>query len=122
MEDQESYLKRISGLQRLYSAILLTKPRRNQQQMGHPHGIENGWIWFSNFLMLDPLPGISSTLLAEFIHICGYEMLQVYRKQFFKLIIVLNEQYLMKLDRVSFDAFMRKLPLINFIETRFAGR
>lgn len=101
MEEQEQYLKRISGLQRLYSAVLITKVRRTQQHIEHPHGLENGWIWFTNFLMLDPLPGISSTLLLEFIQICGSELWHVYKKQFIKLLIVLHKQYVFKLNKVS---------------------
>lgn len=104
MEEQEQYLKRISGLQRLYSAVLITKLRRGQQHADHPHGIENGWFWLSDFLMLDPLPGISSTLLLEFIQICGSEMWQIYRKQFMKLMIVLHEQYILKLNKVMFNS------------------
>lgn len=101
MEDQESYLKRISGLQRLYSAVLITKLRRSQQDRMHPHGLENGWIWLTNFIMLDALPGISPTLLLEFIQTCGAEMLQMYKKQFIKLMLVLHNQYIPKLDSVS---------------------
>lgn len=101
MEDQESYLKRIAGLQRLYSAVLITKVKRSQQHIMHPHGLENGWIWLTNFIMLDALPGISPTLLLEFIQTCGAEMLQTYKKQFIKLMLVLHNQYIPKLDSVS---------------------
>lgn len=101
LEEQEQYLKRISGLQRLYSAVLITKLKRNQQHIGHPHSLENGWLWFTNYLMLDPLPGISSTLLLEFIQICGLEMWQVYKKQFMKLLFLLHNHYLAKLEKVS---------------------
>lgn len=101
LEEQEQYLKRLSGLQRLYSAVLITKLKRNQQQIEHPHSMENGWIWFTSFLMLDPLPGISSTLLLEFLQICGSEMWQLYKKQFMKLLILLHNNYLAKLERVS---------------------
>lgn len=51
LEKQDQYLKRMSGLIRLYSAILVAKKRRNQSAP-HPHGIHNGWIWLSNFLNL----------------------------------------------------------------------
>lgn len=101
MEDQDQYLKRIAGLQRLYSAILITKLKRNQAHQPHPHGLENGWIWLSNFLMLGPLPGISPTLLVEFFQICGADMLQVYKCQFMKLIAILYAQYMPRLDQVK---------------------
>lgn len=102
MEDQEQYLKRICGLQRLYSAVLITKIKRSQQHLEHPHGIDHGWTWFSNFLMLDPLPGISASLILEFIQICGAEMGQIYKKQFMKLLVVLYTLYMPKLEKVSY--------------------
>lgn len=107
MEEQEQYLKRISGLQRLYSAILITNLKRSQQQLPHPHGLENAWIWLSNFLMIDPLPGISSTLLLEFLQICGAELWLMYKKQFKKLLLVLHNQYMPKLDKVSYITIER---------------
>lgn len=100
MEKREQYLKRISGLQMLYSAILITKPKWAHQHLEHPHGLENGWIWLSNFLMLDPLPEISPTLLLEFIQICAADLWQVYKKQFMKLVMVLHDRYIPKLDKV----------------------
>lgn len=101
MEEQEQYLKRISGLQRLYSAVLITKPRRSQQHLPHSHGLEHAWIWLTNFLMIDPLPGISSTLLLEFMRICGADLWIIYKKQFTKLLMAIHNQYMPKLDKVS---------------------
>lgn len=101
IEQEDQYLKRLSGLQRLYSAILITKLRRHQQNSMHPHGLENGWIWLSNFLNLNPLPEICATLLLEFISVCGSDMWQVYKKQFTKLLLVLHQGYMVKLDKVS---------------------
>lgn len=105
LEEQELYVKRLFGLQRLYSAVLITKLKRNQQHLEHPHSLENGWIWITNFLVLDPLPGISTSLLLEFIQMCGLEMWQVYKKQFMKLLIVLHNQYLVKLEKVWISDF-----------------
>lgn len=51
LETQDQYLKRMSGIMRLYSSILITKPRRGQT-VPHPHGISNGWLWLSNILNL----------------------------------------------------------------------
>lgn len=101
MEEEEQYLKRIAGLQRLYSAVLISKSKNAHQHLEHPHGIEYGWMWFSNILMLDPLPGIIPTLLLEFIQECGAEMWQVYKKQFMKLLVVLHDSYMPKLEKVS---------------------
>ncbi|XP_055310575.1 mRNA export factor Gle1 [Sitodiplosis mosellana] len=116
MEEQEQYLKRISGLQRLYSAVLITKLKSAQQHLEHPHGIEYGWMWLSNFIMLDPLPGISPTLLLEFIQESGAEMWQVYKKQFMKLLVVLHDLYMPKLEKIdSGGPFSRLQNLIGTI-------
>lgn len=103
IEPQDQYLKRLSGLQRLYSAILITKQKRNQQSQPHPYGLENGWIWMANFLNLEPLPEICATLLLEFIQVCGAEMWQTYQQQFLKLLLVLQQTYMIKLDEVIGD-------------------
>lgn len=100
IEPQDQYLKRLSGLQRLYSAILITKQQRSQQNQPHPHGLENGWIWMSNFLNLEPLPEICATLLLEFIQVCGSELWQTYQRQFLKMLIALHQAYMVKLDEV----------------------
>lgn len=100
IEPQDQYLKRLAGLQRLYAAILITKQKRSQQGQLHPHGLENGWIWLANFLNLEPLPEICATLLLEFIQVCGADMWQAYQRQFLKLLIVLQQSYMVKLDEV----------------------
>lgn len=101
MEPQDQYLKRLSGIQRLHSAILITKQRRDQQHMAHPYALENGWTWFASFLNLDPLPEISATLIYEFLQVCGTEMWQTYKQQFTKLLIVLQQSYMLRLEQVS---------------------
>lgn len=118
IEDQQEYLKRLSGLQRLYSAVLITKLKRSQQHLEHPHGIENAWLWLSNYLMLDPLPGISEVLVLEFIQICGAEMWQVYKKQFMKLLVVLHDQYIPRLEVVS-SLFLRVVIHTNSMNIFF---
>lgn len=69
--------------------------------MEHPHGLENGWTWFSAFINLEPLPEISATLLLEFLQVCGNDMWQIYKKQFTKLLIALQQVYMPKLDKVN---------------------
>lgn len=101
IEPQDQYLKRITGLQRLYSAILITQLRNAQQNQPHPQGIENGWIWLTNFLNLDPMPDICPTLLLEFLEVAGSEMWKVYGVQFQKLLTVLHKQYVPRLEKVS---------------------
>lgn len=72
----------------------------SQQNQNHPYGLENGWTWMANFLNLDPVPDICPTLLVEFIEIAGFEMWTTYKQQFQKLLLVVQQQYIPKLDKV----------------------
>lgn len=115
LEKTEQYLSRISGLQRLYSAIMTAKVRKSQAQAPHPHGLEHAWVWLSNILMLDPLPEVFPTLILRFIEICGPEMLTAYGKQFVKLILAVQAQYIPKLDQIDSGGPFSRLKVL--IET-----
>ena len=67
MESEDNYLKRMSGMVRLYAAILQT-PTEPQP---HPHGLEHGWAWFARILNMEPHPTLSSSAI--------YDMLEVRR-------------------------------------------
>ncbi|XP_055692848.1 mRNA export factor Gle1-like [Lutzomyia longipalpis] len=99
-EPQDMYLKRMSGIARLYAAIFITKPRMGETQ-SNPHCLKNGWMWLCNVLNMDPLPDICATVLLEVLQIVGDEMIRVYGRQFLKLIFVIHNQYLPKLKLVD---------------------
>lgn len=101
IETENQFLKRISSIQSLYSAILLTKLRRDKINDQHPHSLENGWIWLTNILNLEPVPSICSTMLVEFIQICGSEMMNIYKIQFKKILMVINQQYMPMLNNIE---------------------
>lgn len=100
IENQDMYLKRQSGIARLYSAVMVTSGRRADGPQ-HPYSIENGWIWLSNFITLYPLPDICATLMWEFLQIAGADMLANFGKQFRKLLFVIQQQYFPKLSAVD---------------------
>lgn len=49
VERQDKFLKRISGLLRLYASIFVTLQRREVTQ-AHPHGLQNAWRWLAAML------------------------------------------------------------------------
>lgn len=100
IEKQDMYLKRMKGIARLYSAVLISRPRRNETTP-NPHNIENGWNWITNLLNLDPIPDICSTLILEFLQTAGAMCFKVYGKQFIKLLKSLQDQYFIKLNQVD---------------------
>lgn len=103
IESQQQYLARIIGLQRLYSAIMITPVRQSQNADAHPFGIQNGWIWIANFLNIEPLPDVCPTLLTEFLQVAGAEMWKTYKNQFQKLIVFIHQQYIPQLDMVNIE-------------------
>ncbi|XP_053675953.1 mRNA export factor Gle1 [Anopheles nili] len=100
LEKQDQYLKRMSGLARLYAAIIVTIPRKDDPTP-HPHGIECGWRWLTNILNRFPQPDICATLIVEFLQTAGADMHAVYGNQFFKVLRVLQGDYLGALNRID---------------------
>jgi hypothetical protein len=56
LEDQYRFLKRMSGIMRLYAAILISQPCRYQQKKSHPHGLAQAWRWIACMVNLAKFP------------------------------------------------------------------
>ena len=84
LESEESYYKRISGIIRLYAAIIQYPVPKDMVSasvsMGpflyicflfqpHPHGPEHGWAWLANILNAEPRSGITATALLHFLEV-----------------------------------------------------
>jgi nucleoporin GLE1 len=100
VENREQYLKHIAGTTRLYAAVLVTRPRVGVQAP-HPHSLENGWRWLTDVLNLDPQPDVCATILTEFLQVAGYHLWQAYGRQFSKLMVLMQTQYMPRLARVD---------------------
>ncbi|XP_035893511.1 nucleoporin Gle1 [Anopheles stephensi] len=100
LEKQDQYLKRMSGLARLYAAVIITIPRKDDPTP-HPHGLEYGWRWLTNILNRFPQPDICATLLAEFLQTAGADLHAAYGKQFIKVLQVLRGDYMTALNRID---------------------
>uniref|UniRef100_A0A182QIV9 mRNA export factor GLE1 n=1 Tax=Anopheles farauti TaxID=69004 RepID=A0A182QIV9_9DIPT len=100
LEKQDQYLKRQSGLARLYAAVIVTIPRKDDPTP-HPHGIEYGWRWLTNILNRFPQPDICATLIAEFLQTAGADLHAVYGNQFLKVLRVLQGDYMTALNRID---------------------
>nr|CAG4646292.1 EOG090X0755 [Macrothrix elegans] len=90
VEQISSYLKRTRGVNRLYAAIIITMPRRNQP---HPHGLEQGWRYLAAMLNLAPLHAITAEMLVEFLMVAGYSLSREYGRQFQKLLHLVCTEY-----------------------------
>ncbi|WAR02343.1 GLE1-like protein [Mya arenaria] len=100
VENQEKFLKRMSGIVRLYFSILVSTPPRGK----HPHGLEHAWAWVTRILNLTPEPDITATMLYDFLQVTGHAFMKEYRKQFIKLLWTLCKDIVPKLKEVSSPA------------------
>lgn len=91
-EKQDMYLKRQSGIARLYAALMITNGRQQDGPL-HPYGLENAWRWLANMVDIAPLPQISATLIVEILLIVGSDLRSCYGRQFVKLLIYIQQFY-----------------------------
>ncbi|XP_058054348.1 mRNA export factor Gle1 [Anopheles bellator] len=101
LEKQDQYLKRMSGLARLYAAVIVTVPRRDDANLPHPHGLECGWRWLTNILNRFPQPDICATVICEFLQTAGADLHAAYGRQFLKVLRLLQGDYLTALNRID---------------------
>nr|SVE74214.1 EOG090X0755 [Daphnia barbata] len=98
VEQQPAYLKRMSGVVRLYAAILISVPRRNQP---HPHGLEHAWRYLAALLNLPPRNDITATILVEFLTVTGAAMSREYGRQFQKMLHLICTDYFTMIRNVT---------------------
>lgn len=100
IEKQDKYLKRLTGTMRLYTALMITKPKSGQK-LKTPFGLTNAWQWFSSMLNLPPKPDVTATLIHIFLQNVGKSMCNRYKKQFAKLMQFVNEYYMPILKKID---------------------
>lgn len=99
VERQDKFLKRMSGIMRLYASLMVSYPPRRQSE--HPFGIENAWIWLSRVMNIQPLPDITATMVFDLLEVTGHALYKEYRKQFLKMLHILIREFLPKLKSVA---------------------
>ncbi|XP_076765838.1 gle1 RNA export mediator [Xylocopa sonorina] len=103
VEKHDKFLKRMSGLMRLYASITIT-PQRKGITKANPHGLQNAWRWLAAILNIEPRKEISdlcATFLLDMLEVTGNAMQIAYPKQFHKLLILLSEQYYPRMQNVG---------------------
>jgi nucleoporin GLE1 len=117
VERQESFLKRMSGMIRLYAAIIqLQWPYANRQEV-HPHGLNHGWRWLAQILNMEPLSGVTATLLFDFLEVCGNALMKQNQVQFWKMILFIQEDYLPRIEAITSSGQMGSfIRLKQFLE------
>ena len=104
VEQQDKFLRRVSGFTRLYAALIISSPpplSGGSGGMAHPHGIEHGWSWLGRMVNIEPRPDITATVLHEFISVAGHSLSRTYRRQFVKLLQTVSSEYLPRIVAVT---------------------
>ncbi|CAG2247719.1 GLE1 [Mytilus edulis] len=96
-EKQDQFLKRMSGLMRLYASVMVAHPPRGP----NPYGTEHAWEWLSMVMNIEPLPDITATMTFDLLEVTGHALYRDYRKQFVKLLHVLAKEFFPKLKRMA---------------------
>lgn len=123
VEGQDSFLKRMSGMIRLYAAIIQLRWPYGSKQGPAPHGLNHGWRWLAQMLNMEPLADITATLLFDFLEVCGNALMKQYQGQFWKLILLLKEEYFPRIEAVTSTGEMGSvIRLKQFLETSLQSR
>ena len=105
VEQQDKFLRRVSGFTRLYAAIVVSPPPptsgSHSASSAHPHGIEHAWSWLAHMVNVAPRPDVTATVLHEFLAVAGHSLARVYRRQFVKLVQVVLDDYLPRIVAVT---------------------
>eukprot|EP00794_Sanderia_malayensis_P019191 gene19191-21113_t len=101
VESEDKYLKKLSGIVRLYAAVIQSPVPPHLGANPHPHGVHNGWTWLVRLLNLPPCKTITATVLFDFLEVAGHALFKTYGKQFQKLLKLLCEDVMPKIDAVT---------------------
>ncbi|BFZ05487.1 hypothetical protein BsWGS_08526 [Bradybaena similaris] len=100
IEEQDKFLRRMSGLMRLYCACIVA-PLPPDVNTAHPHGLEHAWMWLARTMNLEPHPDVTAAMIFDLLSVTGHFLFKEYRVQFAKLLHLLYRSYLPKLESVS---------------------
>ncbi|KAH0505235.1 Nucleoporin GLE1 [Microtus ochrogaster] len=120
VEQQDNFLKRMSGMIRLYAAIIQLQWPYGNRQEAHPHGLNHGWRWLAQILNMEPLSDVTATLLFDFLEVCGNALMKQYQVQFWKMILLIKEDYFPRIEAITSSGQMGSfIRLKQFLECGF---
>ncbi|KFP36781.1 Nucleoporin GLE1, partial [Chlamydotis macqueenii] len=117
VEEQDHFLKRMSGLICLYAVIIQVRWPYGNKQGPHPHGLDHGWRWLAQMLNMEPLADVTATLLLVFLEVCGNALMKRYQAQFWKIMLLIREDYIPRIEAITSSIQMGSLTrLKKFLE------
>ena len=85
----------------------------------HPHGLNHGWRWLAQILNMEPLSDVTATLLFDFLEVCGNALMKQYQVQFWKMILLIKEDYFPRIEAITSSGQMGSfIRLKQFLEVR----
>ncbi|XP_070811767.1 mRNA export factor GLE1 isoform X2 [Pituophis catenifer annectens] len=109
VEPQDNFLKRMSGMIRLYAAILQLQWPYRDKQGTHPHGLNHAWRWVAQILNMEPLADVTATILFDFLEVCGNALMKQYQGQFWKMLLLIQEEYFPRIESITSPGEMGSL-------------
>lgn len=102
IEKQDKYLKRMTGLARLFAGIAASNKPEGSNTV-HPFGPKLIWKFLAELMNQEPIPDVTATVLLVVLETTGNLMLIKYGTQFFKLLSFVNSCFLGRLEAVKTD-------------------
>lgn len=96
VEKQDKYVKRMTGIIRLFSAIIVTETKS-----GKALGIGQAWMIIAGTVHLIPQLDVTAILLHEMLIITGNNLKQAYGTQFIKMLRYIDANFMRKIDEVT---------------------
>lgn len=96
VEKQDKYVKRMTGIIRLFAAIIVTETKS-----GKALGIGQAWMLIAATVNLVPQFDVTAVFLHEMLVITGYYLKKAYGRQFIKMLRYIDSNYMKKIDEVT---------------------
>ncbi|XP_036744788.2 mRNA export factor GLE1-like [Manis pentadactyla] len=117
VEEHSRFLKRMSGMIRLYAAIIQLRGPYESEQEAYPHVLNHGWRWLAKILNMEPLLDVTATLLFDFLEVCGNALVKQNQVQFWEMMLFIKEDYLPRIEAVTSSGQMGSFKrLKRFVE------
>lgn len=121
IEKQDKYLKRMSGIARLYAALSVSHIPKASTNTTHPHPLVKVWAWLSSICNLTPHTDITASLLLDVLEVSGHAMFANYGKLFGKMLQLIKEKYFPQLENVKSEGGPT-VRLDQFLTTAIRGQ
>jgi len=121
IEKQDKYLKRMSGIARLYAALSVSHTPKASTASTHPHPLARVWAWLASICNLTPHTDITASLLLDVLEVSGHALFTNYGKLFGKLLVLIKNKYFPQLESVKSEGGPT-VRLEQFLTTAIRGQ